>query len=402
MPATPQLHKPTIQDFHFHAATNDKEYRECTHCVMDTSDPEIQFDDTGRCNHCSQAELTLRNLNEQQQSGTRNVNDLFRQVQQRGQSSEYDAVIGLSGGADSSYLAKIAHESGLRVLAVHLDNGWNSELAVQNIEAIVDRLKIALHTHVVDWQEFRDLQLSFMKANVVDIEMLTDHAIWACLYQTAAKYRVPTILLGTNRATECILPNSWVHSKWDGSNIRNIHHRCGNGNKIRTYPLTSSLGIELYYTRFRRISRKSPLDYMIYEKSKAMSELEAQLQWRPYEAKHYESTFTRFYQAYILPRKFGIDKRRAHLSSLVVEGSLTRSDASERLKEPLYRADQLSQHIEFVQRKFEISPSDFDAWLDEPPVPHDYYGTEERSLKTVQQMKTVYRYIKRTPDRKAA
>lgn len=382
-------------DYYFRPDVKSSGYRECSVCVMDTSDPEIVFDDTGQCNHCLRAKSILARLGTMRAQGVLDCEALFQDVKKDGRSRQYDAVVGLSGGADSSYLVYLAKQKGLRILAVHLDNGWNSELAVKNIHAIVDSLSIDLHTHVIDWSEFRDLQLSFMKANVIDIEMLTDHAIWACLYKTAVKYSIRHILLGTNRATESILPKAWGHCKWDGVNISDIHQKHGALRRVNTYPMISSSSIELYYTRMKGICRSAPLNYIQYDKESAMNELTHEIKWQAYKAKHYESSFTRFYQAYILPKKFGVDKRRAHLSSLIVAGAIQRSDALRLLSEPLYRADELRQHVEFVQRKFGMTSSEFDDWLAERPRAHSEYRTEENHVRLVRRLKTFVRTFRK-------
>ncbi len=352
------------------------EYRVCTTCVMDTTDPKIEFDSEGVCSHCRRADRRMSELAKLRREGDQELQLLVEKIKCDGRQKTYDCIIGLSGGVDSSYLALLVRQLGLRPLAVHLDNGWNAEIAVKNIEQIVRLLDIDLHTHVINWQEFRDLQLSFLKAHVVDIELLTDHAIWAALYAQAVRHRSSWIILGDNHASESILPSTWVHRKEDASNIRSIQKQFGSI-PIHTFPTCGFLK-RTWYSSFHGIKVASLLNYIDYDKYEAMDALKKELGYRPYRGKHYESVFTRFYQAYILPRKFGIDKRRAHLSSLVVAGQLTREQASDELQQPLYRADELQREYEYVIKKWGLSVEDFEAYLSTPRREHREFGNDER------------------------
>jgi N-acetyl sugar amidotransferase len=336
---------------------------------MDTSDPDIEFDSSGRCNHCRDYERKWKARREP--SGAA-YDQLVEDIKARGAGREYDCLIGLSGGVDSSYVAWLVNQAGLRPLAVHLDNGWNSELAVKNIHSIVERLGIDLHTHVVDWEEFRDIQLAFIKASVVDIELVTDHAITACMYRTASRTGIPTIVTGQNTATEGIMPAAWFNDKNDLRNIRAIHRRFGS-RKLKTYP---TLGIYRYrwYGLARGIRSIALLDAVDYRKEEAMALLAEELGWRPYPGKHYESFFTRFYQSWILPEKFGIDKRRAHLSTMICSGQLSRAEALLELRRPLYEDERKrTSDLEYAAKKFGLSPEEFRRLIDAPPKSHlDY------------------------------
>ncbi|MEZ5458693.1 MAG: N-acetyl sugar amidotransferase [Steroidobacteraceae bacterium] len=276
-------------------------YQICTRCVMDTSDIHITFDAQGICNHCTSHVNRVQNA-PFSRPDWRSLLDRQVETIRGAATSEYDCVVGLSGGVDSSFLALQAVELGLKPLAVHFDNGWNSELAVRNIERIVERLKLDLVTFVIDWEEFRDIQRSFFLANVIDIELVTDHAIFAAMFKIAREHRIRYILSGTNVATESIMPVSWQHFKFDLRNLKAIHARYGTI-RIRRFP---TLGIsELAWNYFVRGLRSvSLLNFIHYRKFESMRRLEQELGWVYYGGKHYESVFTKFYQAHILPEKF--------------------------------------------------------------------------------------------------
>lgn len=374
IPNEMNLPEEITQDYYF-AAEKGQNYRECCWCVMDTSASEIEFGENGRCNFCSRGEEKI----EASRIAARNttIEQICENVRRRGRDKKYDCVIGLSGGLDSSYVACLAQKHGLRALAVHLDNGWNSELAVSNIQALIEQLGIDLYTHVLDWQEFRDLQRSFFQASVIDIELLTDHAISACLYNEARKWRIPTILYGTNLATECIMPRSWQHRKLDSKNIKSIHASYGRTG-ANTFQYLSYYRRQWLRSRYA-IDHVRVLDFVDYQRDDAASELQKSHGWKPYQEKHGESTFTLFYQNYILPRKFGVDKRRAHLSALIVSRQLSREEAKKKLTEPLIRGDDLRQAFTYVAKKLQFSSDELVAYLQAPPRPHTDFESEFRS-----------------------
>jgi N-acetyl sugar amidotransferase len=346
---------------------------------MDTSDPDITFDSEGICNHCRSYENASQRDVVTGERGRHELERLAGIVKRRGHKRDYDCVLGLSGGVDSSYTAYVAHELGLRPLAVHLDNGWNSELAVENVHSVVNQLGIDLITHVVDWEEFRRLQLAFFRASVVDIELLTDHAITALVYRTAVNHRIHYVLSGNNFRTEAIMPRSWVHRKSDLRNLRDIAQKFGGG-RPDTLPTASTL--QLYWWQAsRRIRTINVLDYIDYEREPAIRTLEAELGWRNYGGKHYESIFTRFYQANILPTKFHIDKRRAHLSTLINSGQTSREEALRTLEEPLYDPVALADHRAYVTKKLGITEAEFDALMHEPPRSHYDFASDDRYVK---------------------
>jgi len=339
--------------------------RICTRCVMDTTDPEIVFDADGICNHCIRAEHYLRTRMRLYREGPYRLQPLLQRIRADGKGKRYDCIIGVSGGVDSTYLAYFAAKSGLRCLAVHFDNGWDSELAVKNIENTLKVLGIDLQTFVMDWEEFMDLQLAFLKASVPDIEVPTDHAIFATLYQAALHHGIKYILSGINIATESILPRLWAYGHNDWRYIEGIHKRFGT-RPLRNYPHYSlwTLG---YYFGMRGLSAISILNCIPYSKEDATAVLTKELGWRHYGGKHHESIITRFLQTYILPRKFNIDKRRAHLSSLVVAGSLTREAALAQLSVEVYNARQLEEDLNYVSKKFGVTVEEFTALMALPP-----------------------------------
>lgn len=352
----------------------ERPYQICTVTVMDTTDPDIRFDGEGVCNYVGEYrafEASLPGAEERQ----RLLEERIARIKQLGKGREYDCVLGLSGGVDSSYMAYLAKRFELRPLVVHFDNGWNSELAVKNIEELVTRLGFDLQTLVMDWEEFRDLQRSYFLASVIDIEVPTDRMILGTVHRLAAKHRIRTILTGTNHATEWLLPRSWIYRKADAVNMRAIHARFG------TVPLKRSptFGVRdrLLYTYLRGIRSFAILDHVEYGKAKAKSLLMEELGWRDYGGKHYESVFTRFYQGHVLPRKFGVDKRRAHLSNLILSGEITREEALAELEQPTYDLDLQQQDLQYVSKKLGFTVEEMEEILTRDPIPHETYGTDE-------------------------
>jgi N-acetyl sugar amidotransferase len=355
-----------------------EEYRVCSRCVMDTTVTDIRFDEEGICNYCSEFYRSIERmhkLGEEQRKESLEI--LLKKIRDNGKNKEYDCILGVSGGLDSSYTLYSAKKLGLKPLAVHLDNGWDSELAVSNIEKLVKSLDVDLYTHVINWEEFKDLQIAFFKANVVDIEMLTDHAIQTLLYRIAKDRGLKYIVTGTNVASEGMrLPPGWIHLKMDARNIRSIYKRFENGIKIETFPL---MGLAEYaiHLLVRGITWISFPDFIDYRKDEAIQTLNSETGWRPYEKKHYESVFTRFYQGYILPKKFYIDKRRMHYSSLICSGQTTREAVLELLeKEPYDDPLLLIEDKEFVLKKLGFDDKEFEQYINSPTLPHTAYSND--------------------------
>ena len=352
-------------------------YRRCVRCIMDTSDPDIVFDGDGVCNHCHRYERVAaeRLVPEAERQGR--LSALASQIRSEGKGKPYDCIIGVSGGVDSTYLAYVVkRQLGLRPLAVHLDNGWDSELAVSNIEKTLKALEIDLYTYVIDWEEFRDLQIAFLKGSTPDGEVPTDHAISAVLYERAAHFGVRYILLGTNVVTEAILPVKWGYGYFDFRYIKDVHRRFGQ-RPLRTYPHFSLFRLFWYLFR-KRIRSVSILNYIHYDKAAAMALIQGDLGWKYYGGKHYESIYTRFYQAYVLPRKFDIDKRKAHYSNLVCSGQLTREKALEMLAEPVCPEGMLAEDRDYVIKKLSLTESEFEALLAIPARTFLDYRTSYR------------------------
>lgn len=348
----------------------------CTRCVMDTTAPGITFDAQGVCNFCDAFLKKWQVAQAIVADHLAHRDQFIERVKADGRGRDYDCIMGVSGGVDSSYALYLAVNSGLRPLAVHLDNGWNSELAAHNIANLVKKLKVDLHTHVIDWQENRDLQLSFFKANVVDIELLMDNAMLALNYGQAARHGLKYILSGNNLATEGMrMPEGWYHYKCDARNIRAIQARFGSV-PIRSHLLLSTIGF-VWYEFVRHIRRVPFLDYFEYNKAAAVETLKREVGYKPYPYKHYESIFTRFYQAYILPRKFGYDKRRVHLSALVVTGQMPRAEALALLETSPYPDQKVcEQDRVYVMKKLGFTEQAFEEYMRAPGIPHEQYGSE--------------------------
>jgi N-acetyl sugar amidotransferase len=342
---------------------------------MDSTDVEITFDEAGICHHCKTHEQRVLAAPLSKPGAQSSLGQLIERVR-ASRRGDYDSIVGLSGGVDSSYVAYQAVKLGLKPLAVHFDNGWNSELAVKNIERMVIRLGLDLHTFVIDWEEFRDIQRSFFKAHVIDIEMVTDHAIFASMFRIARQHGIRHILSGTNATTESIMPRTWQHFKFDLRNLKAIHRRHG-AHPIRRYPTLGVFGMGWNHY-VGGIQSVSLLNYLPYRKDAAIADLSRELDWQYYGGKHYESTFTKYYQAHILPVKFGVDKRRIHLSDLIMNGELTRDEAMRELQHPLYEPAALELDTEYVRKKLGFGADEFAAYLRHPPVSHYAYPSYAR------------------------
>jgi N-acetyl sugar amidotransferase len=307
---------------------------------------------------------------------------LVDEIKEDGKGKDFDCIIGISGGVDSTFVAYKVKELGLRPLAVHLDNGWDSELAVKNIENVLKLLNIELFTHVIDWEEFKDLQIAFLKASTPDSEIPSDHAIFSIMYQMAEKINVKHILTGLNHRTESHLPPAWSTGHMDWKYIKSIQTRFGK-KELVTFP-------HLSFFKYRHLQSTKKwidiLNYLDYVKTDALEILQKQLDWKYYGGKHYESIYTRFYQGYILPQKFGFDKRKTHFSSLICSGEMKRDQALEDLKKPTYPVDLQKQDREYVIKKFGLQEAEFDSIMRQPHKTYwDYpsYGRFVRDVKKV-------------------
>ena len=350
-------------------------YRQCSITVMDNiADPNISFDDQGVCNYVHEYRKAEQEGVFGGEEGKNKLEAIVAEIKQKGKGKKYDCLIGVSGGVDSTYVAWLVKQHGLRPLAVHLDNGWNSELAVKNIENIISRLGIDLYTLVINWEEFRDIQLAYLKASVVDIEVVSDHAIFATMYKLAKEQRIGYIISGTNIVTEHIMPPTWLYHKMDFANLKDIHDKFGTV-KLKTYP-TIDFKKYVYYSAVLRLVPISILNYVPYNKHEVKEVIKRELGWKDYGGKHHESIFTKFYQAYILPEKFKIDKRKAHLSTLICSGQISKEEALEELKQPLYPEADLQNDIEYVLKKFGLTRKEFDQIMQLPVVRHDAFKSD--------------------------
>jgi len=353
-----------------------KTYQTCTQCVMDTTDPDIVFDDNGICNHCTAAIKRLEQppygLPPKEKEDA--LHQLIKEVKVAGKGKKYDCVIGLSGGVDSSYVAYLVKQWGLNPLAIHVDNGWNSEEGTKNIENICKILNIDMCTNVLDWEEFKDLQLAFLKASTPDSEIPTDNILCEILYRTANKYGIKHILSGCNVTSESILPKAWSQGHRDKTYIASVYKQFGEKKKL--FIPTASIYQVIWNQRVKGIKWIDTLDYVQYDKEQAKEYLKQHLDWQDYGRKHGESIYTRIYQEYLLPHKFGYDKRRAHYSSLIAAGQLSRQEALEMLKQPLYvNQTDLENDIVYFCNKFDITKEEFEKIMALPIKSiHDYHN----------------------------
>jgi N-acetyl sugar amidotransferase len=355
-------------------------YRICSRCIMDTTDPAIIFDDNGNCSHCSTALQLAKTSWYPDIKGEQILDEIFARIKNEGKNKEYDCIIGLSGGVDSSYLAYIAVNKGLRPLVVHVDCGWNSEQAVKNVENIVKKLGIELHTFVVNWEEMKDLQRSFFKASLPDQDIPQDHAIFAALYNFADKNKIKFVLNGYNFATESILPASWGYQAMDYRHLKSIHKKFGE-KELKDYPHLNFFQRYIYFTLIKRMIIINPLNYFDYKKDEAIEILKRELGWEYYGGKHYESRFTKFFQSYYLPTKFNFDKRRAHLSSLIISGQITRDDALLKMEEELYSETEINFDIEYIAKKLDWTVQEFREIIDFPPNNHKSFDNNDSLFK---------------------
>ncbi len=331
---------------------------------MDTTDSEIQFDQKGVCNHCRQYDERASKELYLDETGQQKLDRIINEILENGKNKEYDCLMGVSGGVDSTFALFKAREFGLRPLAVHLDNGWNTELSVKNIEMLVKKLNVNLFTCVLDWEVFKDLHLSFLKSSISNSEIPTDHAITAILFRMAAEKGIQYIISGSNIVTEAIMPSSWMYDATDWKLIKNIHKKFGKI-KLKTFPPVTIFKW-IYFTFVKRIKYISLLNYFPYNKKEAMQVLQKELGWKYYGGKHYESIYTRFLQGYILPRKYNIDKRKAHFSTLICSGQMTREEALEEMKHDIYPPTIMQEDKEYVIKKFGLTEEEFEKIMSQP------------------------------------
>lgn len=345
---------------------------------MDRTDSKIIFDENGVCDHCNNFYKSILPNWHPDEKGWNAFQSTVEKIKKEGQGKDFDCIIGMSGGIDSSYLTYLAKERlGLRPLVFHVDAGWNSQIAVNNIEKLVDTLELDLYTEVIDWEEMKDLQLSFFKSGVPHIDTPQDHAFFATMYKFAEKYKVKYILTGANLSTECIRnPIDWMYYQSDSIQLLDIHKKFGR-RPLKNFPITSILKHKVYLKYLKGISVITPLNYMPYIKEEAMKLLEEQFGWQPYPQKHFESRFTRFYEGYWLLKKFGYDTRKVQFSSLILTDQMTREEALERLKEPPIDDETAAQEFDYVAKKLGITTEELQGYFDAPNKTYKDYKSQE-------------------------
>ena len=334
-----------------------REYQICNSCIMDTSDPNIHFDEQGVCDYCNNFKNTIKPSWHTDEKGAEELRQLATKIKKEGEGKDFDCIIGLSGGLDSSYAAHIAvNKMGLKPLLYHVDAGWNTDQAVGNVEKLVDGLGLDLYTDVVNWQEMKDLQLAFLKSGIPDQDLPQDAAFFSSLYKFARKNKIKYVITGSNYSTECCRePEEWGgYPGIDKTLILDIHQKFGN-KFLKSFPLVDILIYKIIYQRLLGMQIVKPLNMVPFIKKDAEKELNHLYGWLPFQHKHHESRFTRFYEDYWMPRKFDFHKRRAHFSSLIMTGQMTREGALERISKPEMDEHFLKQEFEYVANKLGVS-----------------------------------------------
>lgn len=376
-----------------------RSYEICTNCVMDTSDTRIVFDDKGVCDHCNDFKANVQPNWHTDERGKAELQAIIDKIKQEGKGKDFDCILGLSGGVDSSYMLHIAvKEFGLRPLVFHVDGGWNSELAVHNIQMLVEKLGLDLYTEVINWEEMRDFQLAFFKSGVPHLDIPQDHAFVATLYNFAYKYNIKYILNGGNISTECVRnPMEYLYYGTDMAQIKDIRNQFGTS-KMETYPFSSVLRHKFYLRYIKGITVVKALNYRPYIKQDALALLEKEYGWKPYPQKHFESRFTKFYEGYWLPERFGFDTRRVQFSSLILTGQMTREEALEKLKKPAYDPATIEDEFNYIATKLKITPGELRGYFNMPKKFYWDYKNQESIFKAgakVLKMLGVEKSIKR-------
>lgn len=351
----------------------------CNTCVLDDTVPGITFDSNGNCNYCSDYLIRKSNIFKSEKE----LHILLDKLQLK--KKKYNCIVGISGGLDSSFLLYKCVKLGLTPLAVHVDTGWNTERAVQNIESLTRELNVDLETFVLDWEQFKQVQIAFLRSGVVDIEIPTDHYYLAALYKTASQHNIKYIFTGNNFSSEGIMPEGWTHNKGDTLNMIDIYKKFGNGSSIANLP-TLTLTKRFYYYNLKKIENVFLLNYLEYNREKAMEELIKETSWRIHPMKHGESIFTRFYHRYILPYRFKIDIRKAHLSAMICSNQITREEALCILKNERLQQDIIDNDLAYVLKKLNLSEFEFYAMMAQPVKSHFDFKSEI-------QIKKIYNYL---------
>ncbi len=355
-----------------------REYQLCKNCIMDTSDINIVFDKEGICDHCNTFYSKIKPFWYTDEIGLNELKSLAEKIKKEGKGKDFDCLMGMSGGIDSSYLLyKMVTEFGLRPLVFHVDAGWNSQIAVNNIERLVDGLGLDLYTEVINWEEMKDLQLAFIKSGVPHIDVPQDHAFFATMYKFASKYKVKTILTGGNYSTECVRnPLEWMYYQSDSIQLKDIFRRFGTG-KLKDYKVTNILWHKIWLPYFKGIKLYRPLDLIPYNKEQAMQELVDKFGYQKYPQKHFESRFTRFYEGFWLPERFGFDTRKVQFSSLILTNQMTRDEALLKLKDKVYTKEQIDEDFDYISNKLGITVDELWSYFYAPKKTYKDYKSQE-------------------------
>ena len=367
---------------------NDNNFKQCSISVMDNiADPNIFFDENGISNYYYDFENFINKVLPQGERKKQLLDSLIKEIKRSGKGKKYDCIVGLSGGADSSYIAYLAKVYDLRPLVVHFDYGWNTDLSIRNIESITKKLDFELFTHVIDWPIMRELQKSFYKASVIDLDVPADHTIFGSLFKIASKMNIKYILSGSNYQTELIMPKTWNYIKTDLTNIKNIYKEF-TGKLLNGIP-SNGIYDQIYYG-LRGIKSVPLLYYVDYSPKEVIEFLKTEFGWINYEGKHFENIYTRFYQGVVLPSKFGIDKRKAHLSNLIFSNQITKTEALELLKIPTYDLNLQKQDREYVAKKLGFTEEEFELVLSAPNISHKFYGTDQKQREFIYKISSIF------------
>ena len=355
-----------------------KDYQICTNCVMDTTDSNISFDENGLCDHCNTFFKEIKPNWHTDERGDQEIKKIVKKIKKEGKRKDFDCIMGMSGGIDSSYLLYLAVKKlGLRPLVFHVDAGWNSQEAVNNIEKMVDQLGLDLYTEVIDWEEMKDLQLSYFKAGVSNIDTPQDHSFFATMYKFANKHNVKYILTGGNYSTECVRnPLEWMYYQSDSIQLKDIYKKYGTG-KLKNFPITNILWHKIYLPFIKGIKLIRPLDFMEYDKEAATKFLVDEFGYQRYPQKHFESRFTKFYESYWLPEKFGYDTRKVQYSSLILTKQMSREEAIEKLRLPAYNTETIKDEFEYIATKLGISVEELQGYMDQPNKKNSEFKSQE-------------------------
>jgi N-acetyl sugar amidotransferase len=361
------------------------DYQICAKTIMDTSDPHISFDENSISNHYWDFHNQVKPNWYPNENGNKILEEKIEAIKRAGKGKDFDCILGLSGGVDSSYmLHKVVNDFGLRPLVFHVDGGWNSELAVHNIQVLVDKLGLDLFTEVINWEEMKDFQLAWFKSGVPHIDIPQDHAFVAVLYKFAEKYKIKTILNGGNISTECVMrPLQYFYWGTDMKHINDVISRFGSI-PMKTYPFSNVFRHKIYLKYFKNVGVFKPLNFMPYTKELAINTLQNEYSWKPYKQKHFESRFTKFFEAYWLPTRFGFDVRRVNLSSLILTDQMTREEALNEMENLPYDKNNIDNEFEYIATKLGISVNELREYHQMPLKFYSDYKNQHKILKRIE------------------